>query len=462
MQFAGQRTSLTLEPLGPPDNITIKLTDDILPDPDAVIITGITPQSTKADGITEAEFLKHFQEDICANETIFVGFNNIRFDDEFMRFTLYRNFYDAYEWCWQDRRSRWDLLDVVRMTRALRPEGIEWPFAPDGKPSNRLELLTTVNKLIHEQAHDAVSDVLATIAVARLIRNKQTKLFDYLLSMRDKKKVAELVNSGKAFVYTSGKYPSLYEKTTVVAALGEHPGKQGVLVFDLRHNPEELDKMSVEQIAKAWTERVDDETKRFPVKTLQFNRCPAVAPLSVLESNDESIERIKIDLKSIKKNAAALKKLPDLHAKLIKALEILDSFRQSTFITDEQDVDAQLYDDFFPEEDKTAMGVVRAADKEEIGSLDLSFKDDRLTKLFPLYKARNYPNVLSQEEREAWEKFKYRKLAGGGAKSEISRYFTRLQEISKWENLTPNQQYLLEELQLYGESILPEPLDSDD
>src|SRR5665213_4460728 len=201
MQFGGQRTDLELKPVGEPVNVLIKLTPDVLPDPDAVLVTGITPQQTLADGVSEAEFLRLFYEEVVLSGTIFVGFNSIRFDDEFMRFLNYRNFYDAYEWQWQDGRSRWDLLDVVRMTRALRPDGIQWPFAPDGKPANRLEFLTKVNKLDHFSAHDALSDVQATIAVAALLRDKHQELFDYLLTMRDKKKAAGLVQQGAPFVY---------------------------------------------------------------------------------------------------------------------------------------------------------------------------------------------------------------------------------------------------------------------
>lgn len=457
MQFAGQRTSLTLEPIGQPDNILIKLTEDVLPEPEAILITGITPQATRADGISEAEFLSYFHNQIATPETIFVGFNNIRFDDEFIRQANYRNFYDAYEWSWQDKRSRWDLLDMVRLTRALRPEGINWPFASDGKPSNALGLLTAVNKLDHANAHDALADVNATIALARLIRNKQTKLFDFMLSMRDKKKISALVSSGKPFVYASGKYPSVYEKTTVVVSLGEHPAKQGVLVYDLRRDPALLADMTPETIAKTWHERVEDETKRFPVKTLRFNRCPAVAPLSVLDKKSEG--RLSLDMKIIKQHQQALAKLPDLREKLLKALEILEGYRQAQFINDEQEVDSQLYDGFFGEGDKNLMAIVRAAEPETLSSLSLDFKDDRLAKLLPLYKARNFPKILSSDERTAWEEFRYHKLLGGGDKSLASLYFSKLAEIAKRPNLNRDQQYILEELQLYGQSILPEPTD---
>jgi exodeoxyribonuclease-1 len=457
MQFAGQRTDMQLKPIGLPDDILVALTPDVLPEPDAIMLTGITPQKTIQEGITEAEFLKYFHSTIALPGTIFVGFNNIRFDDEFMRFTNYRNFYDAYEWTWKDRRSRWDLLDVVRMTRALRPDGVEWPFDSNGKPSNRLGLLTSLNKLEHTDAHNALSDVRATIAVARLLRNKQEKLFEYLLKMRDKKAVESLVQKNQPFVYTSGKYPSLYHKTTVVASLGQHPGKQGVLVFDLRRNPTDFMNLSPADIALQWRERVDDETQRFPIKMLQINRSPAVAPLSVLDSDSQ--ERIHIDMQEVGENFKRLQSYPELYQKLCDALHILDKKQQATLVTDDQQVDSQLYDGFFADGDKTAMSVVRATDTSDIGSLDMPFSDERLARLFPLYKARNFAQTLTTEERQEWEKFRSIKLLSGGAHSTAQRYFERLNELAQRKNLSSNDQYLLEELQLYGQSILPLPDD---
>lgn len=455
MQFAGQRTDMNLVPVAEPDNILIRLTDDVLPEPDAIMVTGITPQKTRSEGITEAEFLRYFADKISLPDTIFTGFNSIRFDDEFMRFTHYRNFYDAYEWSWRDGRSRWDLLDVVRMTRALRPDGIEWPVGTDGRPSNRLELLTAVNKLEHADAHDALSDVNATVAVARLIRNKQPKLFDFLLEYRDKKKVEALVRKDEPFVYSSGKYPSLYHKTTLAMLLGDHPGKQGVLVYDLRTDPDAIASLTPVQIAKAWTERVEDETKRFPVKTLQFNRCPAVAPKAVLQPDD--YRRLQLDEATVLANLKKLRKASDLYQKLLSALKIMDKQKQVGLVTNEQEVDGQLYDGFIGDQDKTAMSVVRAADADEVAGLDMIFKDERLNKLLPLYKARNFPASLSSEEREAWEQFREHKLLGGGNKSPAARFFARLTELAEIKGLTAEQRYLLEELQLYGESILPAP-----
>jgi exodeoxyribonuclease-1 len=456
MQFAGQRTDLELNPIGEPVNVLIKLAADILPDPDAVLIHGITPQQTVADGLSEAEFLKLFYDEVVVADTIFVGYNNIRFDDEFMRFLNYRNFYDAYEWQWALGCSRWDLLDVVRTVRALRPEGIKWAFGPDGKPTNRLEFLTKVNKLSHVKAHDALNDVMATIEVARLIRDKQPELFEYLLSIRKKDKIREVVEGGKPFMYVSGRYPSRFLHTSPSIMLGRHSSRDYILVYDLRYDPEPFMKMSIEQLIEAWRYNPDPEAVRLPVKTLKYNRCPAVIPGVVKDK--ETLERLKLKRGDVGNNLAKLGKDPQAFVdKLLKAVDRLDVEREQTqiaMVADAQTVDERLYDGFIEKRDANAMRVVRAADPSELSELADSFEDERLKTLLPLYKARNFPKALTLEERETWDKFIEIKLLEGGDNSLAAKYFARLGELAKGK-LSGQQQYLLEELQLYGQSILP-------
>jgi exodeoxyribonuclease-1 len=449
MQFAGQRTDLDLNLISEPDNILITLTDDILPSPDAIMITGITPQQTKADGMTEVEFLKIFHDSIAVPGTIFVGFNSVRFDDEFVRYLQYRNYYDAYEWQWKDGRGRWDILDVVRMTRALRPEDIKWPFDAEGKSTNRLELLTSVNNLAHANAHDALSDVLATIDVAKLLKDKQPKLFNYLLDMKDKKAVEALAKSGQPFVYSSGKYSGKFEKTTVVCTIADHPKVAAALVYDLRLDPEPFLKMTPEQLVEAWKYKKDATDPRLPVKTLRYNRCPAVAPLGVLD--EDSQKRLDLHLDTIEANRKKVLAAHDFIQNIYKALEILDKQQQTRLLSGTADVDAQLYDSFFSDQDRTEMEKVRGAASDNLKAANFNFQDDRLKQLFVLYKARNFPKKLSDEERAEWEAFREQRL-----QKQLPGYMQRLNELSTTK-LTQNKQYLLEELKLYAESIMPLP-----
>ena len=453
MQFAGQRTDMELNPVGEPFNILVKLSDDVLPDPDAVMITGITPQKTLQDGITEAEFFRVFTEQVAEPGTIFVGFNSIRFDDEFMRYGLYRNFYDAYEWQWKDGRSKWDILDLVRTTRALRPSGIEWPFASDGKPANRLEMLTSVNNIDHQDAHDALSDVRATIAIAKLIKDKQPKLFDFMLKNRGKKETEKIVTLNEKFIYVCGMYATEHEKLTVAHSIGAHHTKGGVFVYDLRHDPAKYVDKTVNELVDLWKWKKDTEEDRLPVKVLQFNKCPAVAPTTVLLPEDA--KRLSIDYDQIGQNLKKLKRSSnDFYKKIIEASKIIDEERvQTALIADDKNVDAELYNGFFHDDDKNYMQKFRVAEADSLSSFYDKFDDKRLRALVPLYKARNYPKSLTDEERADWENFRGSKL-----KKLFPKFANRLQALAVQPGVTNNQQYLLEELHLYAESIMPTDL----
>lgn len=476
MQFAGQRTSLEFEPLGEPVNLLVKMSDDTLPSPSAIMVTGITPQVTQADGISEAELASFLAHEVFTAETIAVGYNNVHFDDEFLRYLFWRNFYDPYEWHWRDGRSRWDLLDVVRMVRALRPEGIEWPVDAEGKPTNRLELLTKANGLEHHHAHDALSDVEATIQTAQLLHERQPAIFDFLLSMRDKRAVAQLVDPdlGKPLVYTAGQFSSVNEKTTVVLPLAvSEQGK--VLLFDLRYNLGEL--LAAQAAGKTSTDACvldcagnDNDTWRqaaeghparfldpqFPngkprpwfypvVSTLSLNRCPAVAPLGVLEK-EQGWERLKLTPAQIQHNWRALRAHPEYVQPMI------DQWRASAQGTRVRatDPESALYDGFLSDQDARACGLVRGANARQLVGLDPQFADPRLKELYLHYRARNFRQTLDETEAQAWEKYRTARLS-----AQAPHFLRDLERAQRELAVHPDEHkaFLVEELTLWYQSL---------
>ncbi len=454
IQFAGQRTNKDLEPIGDIDEHFIKLPEDIIPEPWAVLTHGITPQQSNQDGLTEAEFLAWFDEHVATENTIVVGYNNIRFDNEFMRYMLYRNFYDPYEWQWKDGRSTWDLMDVVRMTRALRPSGIEWPFTSKGVTTVKLEYITSVNNIEHGDAHKADADVWATIEVAKLIKNAQPKLFDYLLGMRDKKSVAKLVSDGAPFVYTSGRYSGEFERTTIACSLGDHPEQAGsVLVYNLREDPKTLESLSAQQLSERIFVKKDSGIPRLPVKKMALNKSPAVAPLGVLDK--DSWQRLGLDKGVIEANLKALRST-DLALRLKEAFSIKHKQSQAVFLSEPSTVDAQLYEGFFNDRDKLSMAKVRSADANNLADLSLDFNDTRLGSLLPLYKARNFPRSLNPEEAQQWHSYLQSKFYQGSTPA-IEQFSTQLQKAAEAVASDSKKMALLEDLKLYVESILPEP-----
>jgi len=447
MQFAGQRTDMNLQPIGEPYNMLVKLNDDTLPSPEAVMVTGITPQSTQMDGYTEAEFAELLREEIFIEDTITVGFNSVRFDDEFVRHLFWRTFNDPYEWAWQDGRSRWDLLDVVRMTRALRPDGIEWPIDSEGRSVNRLELLTKVNGIEHENAHDALADVEALIAISTLIKTHQPGLFDYLLKLRAKSEVQSLVNleNKQPFVYVSGRYDAAYEKATVAFPIAPALNKN-VLVYDLRHDPTPFLDMSEKELASRvfapWEDKKKDGFVAVPVKALQYNRCPAVAPLGILNEKD-GWKKIGLSLDSIKKHRDILLSRPDF------AEKIRSVFEKKPEYAEESDAEAKLYDSFVPQADKIRMEAVRNADANDLADFNPEFQDARLKDLLVHYKARNFPKSLSESEQHEWEQWRRNRL-----ENQAGSYARSLQKLAKTAD--DPQSFLLQELQLWLENVTPE------
>lgn len=445
MQFAGQRTDLSLKPMGEPFNILVKLNDDTLPSPDALMVTGITPQQTVADGYTEAEFAKLLMEEVFTADTIAVGFNNIRFDDEFIRYLLWRNFYDPYEWTWRDGRSRWDLLDVVRMTRALRPDGIEWPFV-DGKETNRLELITKLNGIDHFKAHDALSDVEALIAVTDLIKQKQPQLYDYLLKLRDKNEVKKLVNleNKQPFVYVSGRYEAEYHKATVAFPLTASRNGN-VAVYDLRYDPTPFLKLSSKELANVmYASREDRQADDFiplPVKELAYNRVPAVAPLGVLGQSD-GWERIGLDADIISKHRDLLLSVPEFAENIRSVFESRAEFPPAS------DSEAALYDGFLNDTDKLRVDKVRNLDGAGLADYHPEFIDERLPDLLLHYKARNYPSSLAEDEMMTWETWRSQRV-----QTQLPGFVKSLQRLATTQQ-DDNKQFILQELQLWAESIV--------
>ncbi len=450
MQFAGIRTDMDLKRVGEPVNVLVKLNDDTLPSPEAVMVTGITPQHTLDGGYTEAEFAKMLVYDIFTPDTIAVGFNNIRFDDEFIRYLLWRNFYDPYEWSYKDGRSRWDLLDVVRMTRSLRPEGIKWPVDEKGVATNRLELIAKLNGLDHDKAHDALSDVQALIAVAKLIREKQPQLYEYLLKMRDQKEVKKLVNldEKQPFVYVSGRYDSEFNKATVAFPLTA--GSVGkVVVYDLRYDPTPFLKVNSKDLAKklfaTWEERQTEGFVKLPVKELQYNRAPAIAPLGVLEQED-GWKNIGLSQAIIEKHKIILLSEPSFAENMRTIYENRQEFKKST------DSETQLYDGFLPDSDRMRTEIIRNADENSLADMHPTFTDERLSPLLLHYKARNFPKSLSEDESVAWEKWRSNRIS-----TNLPPFMNSLQKIAA-STTDENKLFILKELQLWAESIMPSDL----
>ncbi len=402
-QFAALRTDENFNVLGEPEVFYCKPADDYLPQPEAVLITGITPQEALAKGENEAEFARRIHSLFTVPKTCVVGYNNVRFDDEVTRNIFYRNFYDPYAWSWQNDNSRWDLLDVMRACYALRPEGIVWPENDDGLPSFRLEHLTAVNGIEHSNAHDAMADVYATIAMAQLVKTRQPRLFEYLYSFRGKQKLMTLIDipQMKPLVHVSGMFGAWRGNTSWVAPLAWHPeNRNAVIVADLAGDISPLLELDSDALReRLYTPKANlGDDPAAPIKLIHLNKCPVLAQANTLRPEDA--ERLGIDRQQCLANLKLLREAPQVREKVVALFAEAPPFPPS------DNVDAQLYDGFFSDADRAGMRIVLQTPPQNLPALDITFADKRIEKLLFNFRARNFPGTLDEAEQQRWLQYR--------------------------------------------------------
>lgn len=449
LQVAGIRTNEDLEEIGEPLNIYCRLSDDILPHPAACLVTGISPSVLAEKGVGEAEFITRLHRELAQPGTCGAGYNTLRFDDEVLRYGLYRNFFDPYAREWQGGNSRWDLIDLVRTAYALRPEGLVWP-EDDGRVTLKLERLSAANGLEHLQAHDALSDVRATIGLARLLRDRQPRLYRYLYNLRRKSAVIEQIEMLRPMVHVSGRFSAARHYMSVVLPLAWHPSNRNALVVcDLNADCSPLWDESAAELRERLYTRRDDLGDRLatPLKLVHINRCPVLAPMAVLRPCD--IERLQLDIGACERMASELRERQAQWTN--KLAEIYED--RAHVGAGMEDPEQQLYDGFLGERDRRLCDQVRNLPPARLTGDLPPFDDARLPELHFRYRARNYPESLSAAEQERWAVFCRQRLIAPeyGAPNTLQRFETDLRAL--YDRARPEQQALLQQWSSHAQEL---------
>lgn len=452
-QFAGLRTDSQLNVIDDPLVIYCQQSGDYLPHPEACLITGITPQLANQKGVCESDFIQSIVNELKVLGTCTVGYNNIRFDDEITRHSLYRNLFDPYEHEWRNNNSRWDLIDVMRLMCALRPDGIEWPHDEDGNPVFRLEKLTAANAIEHGQAHDALADVEATINLAKRVQQAQPKLFSYCVEHRTKASIFPLLNvtDMTAVLHVSSRYPASRHCIAMIAPLAAHPvNKNGIIVYDLSVNPEPLIALDADAISERLftpREKLPESVERIAIKTIHANKCPIVVPLNALRQQDA--ERLNIDQSVCDKHLAMLK----THQSIIQN-KLMDVFQDNS-AQHFDDPDYMLYSGgFIGDGDKRLLGKLHTIPPKQLAKQAPAFQDQRLPEMLFRYRARNYPETLTIDERSRWNQFCHHRLHTSEAGLTLTAYHAVLNELRQSKTDSQQDQRILGELEDYANSIV--------
>ena len=426
-QFAGVRTDADLNEIGEPTMVYCQPAPDYLPDPESCLLTGILPQTCLAEGVPEHRFASIIEAELALPGTVGVGYNSIRFDDEVTRHLFWRNLIDPYAREWQNQCGRWDILDVVRATYALRPDGIQWPKHDDGRPSFKLEHLTKANGLAHEAAHDALSDVRATIALARLIKSKQPRLWDFCVKLRRKDEVIREMGVGKPFVHISGMYGTERGGMALVWPLAPHPtNKNEVIVWDLASDPTELLDLDVETLRLRMfskTEALPEGVTRLPVKTIHLNKSPIVVG-NLKTVSDETAARWNLQRDVAMRHAEIAAREGHRLAGMWPLV-----FERAAPMSP-VDVDEDLYGGFVGNDDRRNLTRLRGLSPSQLADKRPAFADPRLEELLFRYRARNFPDTLTEEEQQQWQQHCAARLHdGAGGAFTLEAFFERVEAL---------------------------------
>ena len=436
-QFAGQRTDMNLNPIGEPVVLYCRLAADYVPDPQSCMITGITPQEVKAKGIPESEFAEKIFELFKVPNTCVAGFNSLSFDDEFIRNLFYRNFIDPYEREWKNGCSRWDIIDLVRATHDLRPEGINWPVSEEsGKPLFKLTELTSANNIDQTGAHDAMVDVNATIAVARLIKEKQPRLFEHYLKLRSKVEVKNLLDpqdTPKPVIYVNKVFTSPKGCSSLILPITPHSKLDNSIVcFDLAQEVKPLLEASSEDIFKV------PGIMRIPI-----NKVPFLAPSNCLKTKAD-YERLGIDLEKCNSNYKTItQNRPSLINKI--RMNVKEEHEGSN------DPDYAIYTKFFTDHDKSLFNIIRSTPPEQRLSLKLEFEDPRCPQMLWRHVCRSYPRTLDEENMKKWKSFASTRVLcpPGNEINDIHFVQRKIEEKLADTSLEPSKKEVLAKLREY-------------
>jgi exodeoxyribonuclease-1 len=296
--------------------------------------------------------------------------------------------------------------------------------------------------------------VYATIAVAKLVKERQPKLFNYVLQNRGKRAIqAQLdVARMKPVLHISSKYPAEWGNAAIVAPLASHPSnRNSTLVWDLRVDPTplfDLDVASLQTLMYTRRDELPADAPQLALKQVLANKCPIIAPAGMLTAVEA--ERLKIDGDICRRHLQMLRNETGVAAK------VADIFNSSMPEAD-GDPDHMLYSGgFFSDHDRALMEQVRESEPDALAGLQLPFQDPRLEEMLLRYKARNFEYTLTEEEAVRWEEYRSRKLLQGDAGCySLPQLFNEMNEIAQSGTLSERDRHILEELALYAESIYP-------
>lgn len=463
VQFAAIKTDNYLKPTGEQWDFYCKLTNDIIPKASAMVLTRINPFYLEKEGLEEYEFAKKIFDIMIEPNTCSLGYNTIKFDDEVTRNLFYRNFFEIYDRENKNGNSRWDLIDLTRAFYAISPDGLKWPKKDDGTPDFKLENLAKENDLIQEQAHNALSDVRATLNLAQILRKNNKDLFDYIYLMKSKENIIQLMDDNlkqykllgwvSSFVKANQGCLTFIQPFLKVKNFGEQYWCVDFTSSEEAFN--ELIQNPKKCLLNKFKKQDDEISLGGALCQIRPNKSPIIIHPSKLKKVDwgrlgisgDEIKQRYAKIQSFLKNEEWLKEINEAIYELPKIEPYID-------------VEQKIYQgNFLSYDDKRRCSLIRGK-KEPIDKMWPKFSDERMSELLFRYKNRHSIETTEKEKAD-WKEWVKKKLIGTFDNStekyshgSIGEFLTDWKEIFlKKETLDEKQEIILNDTIKYAKKI---------
>lgn len=385
LQFAAILTDADLNELDRFE-FRCRLLPHVIPAPGALLATRVTPAM-----LTDPNLPSHYEMMLQIAQklrdwspAIFTGYNTLSYDEPLLRQAFYQTLQPIYLTN-TNGNQRADVLRLAQATAALLPNAMAVPISAKGKPTLRLDTLAPANGFAHENAHDALADVEATIYMARLIRDRAPSVWKSLMPLVDKGEVTSQLASGqpKCLVEYHMGVPSL----RAVVGCGRHPKNNTMqAVFDLRRTPAEVLNLSEDDLA--------EETKgpTRALRTVYANKMPALVDLGLAPQLQAATG---LPLAEIVRRATVVSADSHFSARVGVAMEQrYPSFEPA------QVVEARMYEGFPSRADESRMQAFHAADWDGRAEIAETIEDDRYRELARRLVFVNAPEAIPTAQRD--------------------------------------------------------------
>lgn len=488
VQFAGIRVDESLNTVDVFDSIYCKLPDDVLPHPMAFVVTQMMIDEVQELGMPEFEFAHQVLNQLGRSNTTSLGYNTIAFDDEMTRNLFHRNLINPYEREWKNGNSRWDLINVVRMAAAIFSGKIyedgsnifNVPLNDDGKKSFRLEDLSVANGIEHENAHDALSDVYATIGMAKIINDKEPEFFSLLESRKSKNLVSEdFINSKPEPILLCSSFfggeRSYVSFVIPLCVSSKNKNEVYCVKLESKQDIANLIDFTVEDITKLIFEKSDvlkeNGLTRPALTTVRINACPVYLTTNDIKNIYPDTESREAFYKSINVNTEDLAEAYRLYRSNIdilveKARGVFDS--QNFESNPDEDVDLTIYSGGFPSNEETMLKnsfnndlKIAKNDEDRLNVFNryLEKSSGKIKEQIFRVAFRSYPDVavnLGEKAVKKWHNHCYERINGESDAVGLNyeSFLVAVEEIRANEKYSdPLFEEILSKLEVYAKAL---------